>query len=263
MESELVQTLKKDVEEMHALLREHGLLHELSNPALYRALNGERLVPLLVTYMLDEATKDDSDLSPYIYVVSSGLTEVRALALDPETREQAMSDLISLALGFNMVTSARVSHGDERSYSTGTLDGHIYPELCNIAHAHFMQTLLASNDWDPTTILCQIRAARYKLGINNSMYVHEFFAMGKWYLHQWQSQRIARLLLDRVAGHKLPPELIEMVQEYICERTDLRIAPDDEDSYEWYGGGQMSLSPVRKCVNPAGLEATNDSSDEA
>lgn len=49
--------------------------------------------------------------------------------------------------------------------------------------------------------------------------------------------RTAKMLANKIVGHKLPPELVEVVQEYICSDEALLVTPT-HSTYPWWSDGR-------------------------
>jgi len=84
----------------------------------------------------------------------------------------------------------------------------LFPRLADMAHAHSMASAKSGEDWGPGPLL------QHHWNMVEDLKDWNFRGLNlatSWYLRKWHSQRWAKMLSNKVAGHCMPPELVEMV----------------------------------------------------
>jgi hypothetical protein len=107
-----------------------------------------------------------------------------------------------------------------------------------VAYRHFMAMRTARQDWDPSALINHILSRweqirkRHRnhvlvrivgLSIKSRDMWKEFphVQAGLWYLKKWRKLRVCRLLAYKVAGHYLPPELVECIEQELYDTTSI------------------------------------------
>ena len=160
----------------------------------------------------------------------SSLADIKELASLLDGRPKAMELLMDLISAYgrtvNLVKEGWSSDRYEVVYNE--MDS-FCNELSEIAYANHMTTTAAGKDWDPAPLL-QHHMQRLE-GIEG-WDLRGVQLTTSWYLRKWLRWRVAKLLSEKVAGHHLPPELVEMIQaELLPDGDDLIIQPG---RWEWF-----------------------------
>ncbi|KAK5128896.1 hypothetical protein LTR85_000229 [Meristemomyces frigidus] len=225
MADDSVHVLQHENDEMKAILRKHGLLHELSPATLARAPDGEDSLQLHSEEIgrRIEAIHPQTDSYPHEDTVHTLIADIKHLAQLPGGRPKAMRSLVDL--GFTFCTALGQTEDTYDAYvwqmASRAVDD-LFADLSDMVHDHYMATLAAGDDWDPAPLWRQMDD--WEKGLTGWR-VDTSNMAACWYLRNWHSWRVANLLSDRVSGHRLPPELVEMVRDQIYDDIDLTILP--------------------------------------
>lgn len=203
---------------------------ELSAPTLARALESEDPLQLHakgIQLRVDNMRRRAEDWQ-YDDDMKDCLRLIRLLAELPDGRPKAMAGLADI----NFALCAAMDHSNVMEDLQGfqnvmDLVNDQFADLAKMAHAHFMAVLAAGKDWNPWPLwnrITQLKESTLWNFDGEQMAAH-------WYLRKWHSWRVADMLSAKIAGNILPPELVEMVRDYIYNDVNLPIRAED---WKWF-----------------------------
>lgn len=187
---------------------------ELSEAAFDRNVEKKDQVSLLAYQITRQASK-----VYYIDKAKAAVNGIKRLAALPGGRLKAMRLLVKIARAYCM--EQEVQH----QISTYIDDPHIISMdelMTDLIRIQYQKAKSSKQDWDPCRLIEKIELVQEDL----PELVEEedcdpededkLFQKLLWLLKLVDSRRVAKLLADKVAGHRLPAELVEIVRDYTC-----------------------------------------------
>ena len=146
--------------------------------------------------------------------------KINQLACLPEGRVPAACCLVDLILEWTLINKDYDDDDDELTFIN-----YAYrkddDDLAELLQAHFMALRETHKDWNPASLLDKVESSAKKAprGVEGD----EFMA-ANWYLRRWTNWRYSNILANKVAGDRLPAELVDIIRDYLypCQ-VDLTI----------------------------------------
>lgn len=178
--------------------------------------------------------------------VLSFLVSVKNLAALPGARLRAIRLLVKFAATYRDIQSAakKLKSEDLDVSSLGQYLKNLDYSLCDLLHDHFIVQLSSGAPWDVTKLQSEIECAR-EAAADNRVRNFEvcddlvFLKATSWYMLLLARHQLAGKLANTFAWPKLPPELIEIIRDYINPEGEFAM----HSASEWRSCSRLSVLP--------------------
>lgn len=157
---------------------------------------------------------------------------IRRLGNLPDGLTKAMKLLVEIADGYCTENGERNFTSDEAGYRSGKPEIDLMDKLmCDLIREHYTAVQISKVEWDTDQLLeeiAEVREERYPcemdFGECDPRDRENAFENSIDLLELIESRRVATMLASKVTAHLFPPELVDMVRDYICSDEELRVA---------------------------------------